>query len=163
EAVPLLLGRETSWAEAQRLAARKQEHYRRLASEGPALVHGVAEFVAGLAGQRVPRAVATSASRHDVEVLLTRSGLRDRFEVVVATDGRSVSRRRRSSSSWISPRPRPDEWPCRAAAAATTCASWPVAATRRSASTSRPRRSPRPASSRRPTTSPPSSSSATSS
>src|SRR5437870_2876513 len=46
EAVALLLGRETSWAEAQRLAARKQEHYRRLASEGPALVRGVAEFVA---------------------------------------------------------------------------------------------------------------------
>jgi beta-phosphoglucomutase family hydrolase len=86
EAVPLLLGRETSWAEAQRLAARKQEHYRRLASEGPALVRGVAEFVAGLAAQRVPRAVATSASRHDVEVLLTLSGLRDRFEVVVAAE-----------------------------------------------------------------------------
>src|SRR5206468_2339064 len=83
-AVPL--GRETSWAEAQRLAARKQEHYRRLASEGPALVRGVAEFVAGLAAQRVPRAVATSASRHDVEVLLTLSGLRDRFEVVVAAE-----------------------------------------------------------------------------
>src|SRR5262249_8286242 len=38
EAVPLLLGRAMSWAEAQRLAARKQEHYRRLAAAGPVLV-----------------------------------------------------------------------------------------------------------------------------
>ncbi len=86
EAVPLLLGRETSWAEAQRLAARKQEHYRRLASEGPALVRGVAAFVAELAVRSVPRAVATSAARRDVEALLTRGGLRDRFEVVVAAE-----------------------------------------------------------------------------
>src|SRR5262249_61183132 len=35
EAVPLLLGRPLSWAEAQRLAARKQEHYRRLVTGGP--------------------------------------------------------------------------------------------------------------------------------
>jgi HAD superfamily hydrolase (TIGR01509 family) len=86
EAVPLLLGRETSWAEAQRLAARKQEHYRRLAGGGPVLVRGVAEFVTDLAARSVPRAVATSASRHDVDTLLTRARLRDRFEVVVAAE-----------------------------------------------------------------------------
>jgi beta-phosphoglucomutase family hydrolase len=86
EAVPLLLGRETSWAEAQRLAARKQEHYRRLARGGPVLVHGVAAFVAELAARGVPRAVATSASRHDVESLLTRGGLREGFPVVVAAE-----------------------------------------------------------------------------
>jgi beta-phosphoglucomutase family hydrolase len=86
EAVPLLLGRETSWAEAQRLAARKQEHYRRLAGEGPVLVRGVAKFVAQLAERAVPRAVATSASRRDVEALLSRANLRDRFEVVVAAE-----------------------------------------------------------------------------
>src|SRR5260370_5012465 len=34
EAVPLLLGRETSWAEAQRLAARHQEAYPRLPRRG---------------------------------------------------------------------------------------------------------------------------------
>lgn len=86
EAVPLLLGRETPWAEAQRLAARKQEHYRRLASEGPALVRGVAAFVGELAARGVPRAVATSASRHDVETLLARARLLDRFAVVVAAE-----------------------------------------------------------------------------
>ena len=86
EAVPLLLGRETSWAEAQRLAARKQEYYRRLASGGPTLVPGVAAFVTELAALSVPRAVATSASRRDVEGLLTHARLRDRFEVVVAAE-----------------------------------------------------------------------------
>jgi beta-phosphoglucomutase len=86
EAVPLLLGRAMSAAEAQRLAARKQEHYRRLAAGGPATVRGVVEFVADLAARRVPRAVATSASRRDVEDLLNRAGLRDRFEVVVAAE-----------------------------------------------------------------------------
>ena len=34
----------------------------------------------------MPRAVATSASRHDVESLLIKSGLRDRFPVVVAAE-----------------------------------------------------------------------------
>src|SRR5262245_50561368 len=86
EAVPLLLGRPTSWAEAQRLSARKQEHYRRLAAGGPALVRGVAEFVGTLAARGVPRAVATSAARHDVEALLTRAALRVRFETVVAAE-----------------------------------------------------------------------------
>jgi HAD superfamily hydrolase (TIGR01509 family) len=86
EAVPLLLGRPTSSAEAQRLAARKQEHYRRLAAGGPVLVRGVAEFVGALAVRGVPRAVATSASRHDVEALLTRAALRARFETVVAAE-----------------------------------------------------------------------------
>jgi HAD superfamily hydrolase (TIGR01509 family) len=86
EAVPLLLGRTMASAEAQRLAARKQEHYRRLAAAGPALVRGVAEFVADLAAHRVPRAVGTSASRHDVEGLLTRTGLRERFAIVVAAE-----------------------------------------------------------------------------
>src|SRR5262245_12732220 len=54
EAVPLLLGRAMSWAEAQRLAARKQEHYRRLAAGGPALVRGVAAFVTDLAACPAP-------------------------------------------------------------------------------------------------------------
>src|SRR5262249_52060799 len=86
EAVPLLLGRETSWAEAQRLAARKQEHYRRLAGGGPALVPGVAAFVTELVARSVPHAVATSASRQDVERLPSHGRLRERFEVVVTAE-----------------------------------------------------------------------------
>ena len=34
----------------------------------------------------MPRAVATSASRHDADRLLGRTGLRDRFEVVVTAE-----------------------------------------------------------------------------
>ena len=86
EAVSLLLGRAMSGAEAQRLASRKQEHYRRLVTGGPTTVRGVVEFVAELAARSVPRAVATSASRRDVEDLLTRAGLRHRFEAVVAAE-----------------------------------------------------------------------------
>src|SRR5262249_7793968 len=43
-------------------------------------------FVTELAARRVPRAVATSASRRDVDALLTHAGLRDRFEIVVAAE-----------------------------------------------------------------------------
>src|SRR2546426_4639717 len=80
EAVPLLLGRATPWPEARRLAARKRDHYRRLARAGPPPVRGVVAFVDELAARRVPRAVATSASRDDADRLLGRTGLRDRFE-----------------------------------------------------------------------------------
>ena len=84
--MPLLLGRATPWAEARRLAARKQDHYRRLARAGPPPVRGVVAFVDELAARRVPRAVATSASRYDADRLLGRTGLRDRFDVVVTAE-----------------------------------------------------------------------------
>src|SRR2546427_12956026 len=65
ETVPLLLGRATPWPEARRLAARKHDHYRRLARAGPPPVRGVVALVAELAARRVPRAAATPASRDD--------------------------------------------------------------------------------------------------
>jgi beta-phosphoglucomutase family hydrolase len=86
EAVPFLLGRPIPPAEAYRVAARKQEHYRRLSREGPLTVRGVAAFVDALVARGVPRAVATSASIVDADPLLRRLGLRDRFEVLVAAE-----------------------------------------------------------------------------
>ena len=86
EAVPLLLGRATSRAEAHRLAERKQDHYRRLARGGPPLVRGIVAFVDELAARRVPRAVATSASRYDADRLLGETGLRERFDAVVTAE-----------------------------------------------------------------------------
>src|SRR5258708_25530216 len=59
EAVPLLLGRETSWAEAQRLPARKQEHYRRPPRGGPGPGRRAAPLVPPLAPPGVPRAPAS--------------------------------------------------------------------------------------------------------
>jgi HAD superfamily hydrolase (TIGR01509 family) len=86
EAVPLLLGRATPWPEAQRLAERKQDHYRRLARGGPPPVRGVVAFIDTLAARSVPCAVATSASRFDADRLLGQTGLRDRFGIVVTAE-----------------------------------------------------------------------------
>ena len=86
EAVPLLLGRELPWSEARRLADKKRGHYLRLARQGLPAVRGVAAFIETLEACEIPRAVATSASRFDVDRLLGRLGLRDRFDVVVAAE-----------------------------------------------------------------------------
>jgi len=86
EAVPLLLGRETPYPEAHRLAARKHDHYRRLSREGPPAVRGVVAFVDDLGARSVPCAVATSAARYDADRLLRGAGLRDRFAVIVTAE-----------------------------------------------------------------------------
>jgi beta-phosphoglucomutase len=86
EAVALLLGRPVDAGEAVRLARRKREHYTRLAARGMQPIPGVAAFVAALARQGVPRAVATSASRRDVDALLAEIGVRRHFEVIVTAD-----------------------------------------------------------------------------
>jgi HAD superfamily hydrolase (TIGR01509 family) len=86
EAVVQLLDRPVPPAEAARLARRKREHYTRLARRGMLPVAGAPAFVASLATRSVPRAVATSASRHDVEGLLTEISVRRYFEVIVTAD-----------------------------------------------------------------------------
>ena len=86
EAVSLLLGRDVPWPEARRLADRKRDHYLRLAGHGPPAVRGVTVFLDGLEARAIPHAVATSASRVDVDRLLGRLGLRARFDVVVAAE-----------------------------------------------------------------------------
>ncbi len=86
EAVPLLLGRELPWSEAERLADRKRDHYLRLSRQGLPAVRGVAAFLDTLDAAGVPRAVATSASLLDVDRLLGRLGLRERFGAVVAAE-----------------------------------------------------------------------------
>jgi HAD superfamily hydrolase (TIGR01509 family) len=86
EAVGLLLGRPLSWAEAMRLADRKHDHYRRLACNGLPAVRGVTAFLDEVATASIPRAVATSASRGDVDRLLGRLGLRALFDAVVTAE-----------------------------------------------------------------------------
>ena len=86
EAVQHLLGRPMSPAEARTLGERKRVHYARLAQRGILPITGVAAFVAELARLGVPRAVATSAARSDLERLLTAIGLRAHFAVVVTAE-----------------------------------------------------------------------------
>jgi HAD superfamily hydrolase (TIGR01509 family) len=86
EAMPLLLGRAVSGAEAMRLARLKQEHYRRLAGQGAVAVPGAVAFVELLAARGVPRAVSTSASRPDARRILRELGLARHFDVVVTAD-----------------------------------------------------------------------------
>ena len=85
EAVALLV-EGVDGAEARRLAGVKRDHYARLARRGIIAVAGVGAFVAALARERVPRAVATSATRRDLERVLTALGLRQHFDVVVTAD-----------------------------------------------------------------------------
>jgi beta-phosphoglucomutase len=86
EAVALLLDRAVDAEEARHLARRKREHYTRLTARGMLPIVGAPAFVAALVRQGVPRAVATSASRRDMEEMLTDVGLRDHFEVVVTAE-----------------------------------------------------------------------------
>jgi beta-phosphoglucomutase family hydrolase len=86
EAIPLLLGRRVSGAEARRLARRKRDLYQERAQTGMEPVPGVPEFLHALERQHVPSAVGTSASRWDAERLLDDLGLLRFFDVVVTAD-----------------------------------------------------------------------------
>jgi HAD superfamily hydrolase (TIGR01509 family) len=86
EAVPLLLGTPLADAEARRLARRKRDLYADFSRQGTRPVRGVAAFVDALARAAVPRAVGTSASRHDVDALLGGLGLKRYFEVIVTAE-----------------------------------------------------------------------------
>jgi len=86
EAVPLVLGRSVSASEARRLALRKRELYTEFSGQGLRPVPGVAGFVGALARDRVPRAVGTSASRHDVDSLLGTLGFLRHFDVIVTAE-----------------------------------------------------------------------------
>ena len=86
EALPLLLGRRVSEHESWRLARRKRDLYVSFARRGMVSVSGVQEFVAGLARLGIPRAVGTSASRFDVDQMLSGVGLRRHFDVIVTAD-----------------------------------------------------------------------------
>lgn len=86
EAIPLLLGRAVSAAEARRLARRKRDLYVELARRGLEAVPGAAAFLSALSRHGVPMAVGTSASRFDCERLLDDLGLRRHFDVIVTAD-----------------------------------------------------------------------------
>jgi HAD superfamily hydrolase (TIGR01509 family) len=86
EAIPLLLGRRVSDAEARRLARRKRDFYQARAQTGLDPVLGVREVLESLEELGVPCAVGTSASRWDAERLLDDLGLLRFFDVMVTAD-----------------------------------------------------------------------------
>ena len=86
EAVPLLLGRRVTDAEARRLALRKRDLYAGFAASGLVSVPGAEGFVQTLVRDRVARAVGTSASRFDVDNLLAGLGLKQYFDVIVTAE-----------------------------------------------------------------------------
>ncbi len=92
EAIPLLLGRRVSEHEAWELARRKRDLYVDLARQGLRAVAGAPAFVEDLVRRRIPRAVGTSAARHDVDRLLGDVGLRRHFRVVVTADDVSLGK-----------------------------------------------------------------------
>jgi HAD superfamily hydrolase (TIGR01509 family) len=77
------LGPEFPFAECDRLYV---EHRDSLLAEGIPLKAGAMELLEFLAHERIPTAVATSASRRAAELHLSRSGLRGRLSVVVTRD-----------------------------------------------------------------------------
>jgi beta-phosphoglucomutase len=86
DALPLILGRPIPDAELRQLAQRKRQLYAEFSRQGTQTVDGVVAFVGALARQRVPRAVGTSATRPDVDVLLGELGLLHRFEAIVTAE-----------------------------------------------------------------------------
>src|SRR5437763_8474849 len=85
EAVALLVG-DIGRDETRRLADLKREHYARLARRGVVAVAGAGAFVEALARAGVPRAVATSATRRDLERILDALGLSRHVDVTVTAD-----------------------------------------------------------------------------
>jgi beta-phosphoglucomutase len=83
EAVPRILGRPVSRAEATRLAQRKTALYHELADGHAAPVPGVVKFVRALAAADVPRALATSAVADSAARILAGLGLAGAFPVQV--------------------------------------------------------------------------------
>ena len=85
EAVALIVA-GVDGAEARRLAALKREHYTRLARRGLIAVAGATSFVEVLARACVPRAVATSASRRELEHVLGALGLTAHIDAAVTAE-----------------------------------------------------------------------------
>jgi HAD superfamily hydrolase (TIGR01509 family) len=70
--------------EGDRFKALSSDHFHALAETGLTVKAGVAELLALLDGQRLPRAIATSTTRPVADRHLSRSGLAGRFDLMVA-------------------------------------------------------------------------------
>lgn len=78
-------------ATLDRLVAEKGHLFEALAAAGELLFPGVAAFVEAAAAA-VPMAIASGAQTHEIEDVLARAGLRDRFLAVVGADQTAASK-----------------------------------------------------------------------
>jgi HAD superfamily hydrolase (TIGR01509 family) len=78
---------ELAWDDGtiRRLTAEKGARFEELASRGEMLFEGAAEFIR-TAHAAVPTAIASGALTHEIEDVLERAGLRDRFLTIVGAD-----------------------------------------------------------------------------
>jgi beta-phosphoglucomutase len=73
--------------EIQRLGERKEELYRELVSEGGmTILPGASELLAALKASGIPRAVASSTSRTNLEAIFASTGLHQFFDAVVSAE-----------------------------------------------------------------------------
>lgn len=86
EALPLLVKRPLAPREIARHARRKTDLYHEYARQGFAPVPGAPAFVRHLEAVRVPRALASSASRRSVHAVLKGLQLNQSFGAVVTAD-----------------------------------------------------------------------------
>jgi beta-phosphoglucomutase len=85
--LPLWLGADASAERIQRVGDAKEEHYRKLVRErGLAPLPGAVEWVRRLQQQGWLQAVASSAPRANIDVVLEVIGLGDEFQAVVSAE-----------------------------------------------------------------------------
>lgn len=87
EIIPDLLGWTTDPEEIQRLGDRKEELYRDLVQkEGVQILPGVEKLLAALCEAGIPRSVASSTPRENLDALFATTGLDRWFDAVVCGD-----------------------------------------------------------------------------
>lgn len=85
--IPDILGWTTDPAEVDRLADRKESIYRDLVRQtGVHILPGARELLAALRSENIPRAIASSTPRENLQAIFTATGLDEYFDAVVCGD-----------------------------------------------------------------------------
>jgi HAD superfamily hydrolase (TIGR01509 family) len=85
--IPKLLGWTQDPDETRRLSLRKEALYREVVREwGISPLPGIVALLERLQAEGVPRAIASSTHRENIETALETLGLRDRFDAIVSAE-----------------------------------------------------------------------------
>lgn len=76
----------------ERISARKESIYRERLGEADIWMPGSAAFVESLVSRGVPCAVVSSSPRANIDVVLGRGGLRDRFRAIITAEDTSIGK-----------------------------------------------------------------------